>query len=771
MTPLERVVTRFAADDIIDTGGGTFRARCAGHHGTKFSLAVAGGKNGRVLFFCHSRQCPVEVIVAALGLEMSDLFVAGSRDPGTGSRGGGTETVFEIRGAGGTVEARHVRVDRPDGTKQVFWQRPDGQNGLGGMKVTDLPLYGTPELVAAPASATVVVTEGEKARDALTARGVLSVGTVTGAEKTPCDAQLEFLRGHDVVLWPDHDGVGHKHMRRIAVRLSELGIGHRWVSWPEATLKEDAADFAGDDVALSELIAAAGSVPPETEDPPDSAAGERTKAGSSNREVVLTNASDIAPEPVGWAWKGRVPLDGVTLLVGDPGFGKSTLAIDLIARASRGTLEGDLFGVPVNCALVTAEDAIAQVVRPRLEAAGADLYRIKIVSIRHGDMTDGITLPDDIPALRDTLRDADVRWLIVDPMVSFLPTTVDAHKDQHVRRVMAPLQQLAEELHLAVVGIIHLNKRTDTQAVVRVSGSIGFVAAARSVLLFGQDPGAPDGPTRCLLHWKCNVGAKQPGVRVKLEGRWVQADGKLIETSGIVWAGADFDSKASSVSPHDVLGEKAVDASPALEEAMDAIRAILAVGPVAATTCEKQLKQAGIATRTWKRAKAALGVRSKKRGLDSWEWVLDRRVPETPRHENVAPLAPFSTDEPTDPAAEREGRQKSGTDSEKPAPNGVKGAKGAKNLSPEGFGTLRPDATAGGTPAPPGGAVASNGHDAGGTSVRTVSPHDPCPGCGASAWEVWRDGAMRRCGKCAAVYPANSDPNDAAPDPDEELFE
>src|SRR5262249_10072838 len=321
------------------------------------------------------------------------------------------------------------------------------------------------------------------------------------------------------------------------------------------------------------------------------------------------------------------------------------------------------------------------------------------------------------PALRDTLRDADVRWLIVDPVVSFLPTTVDAHRDQHVRRVMAPLQQLAEALHLAVVGIIHLNKRTDTQVVVRVSGSIGFVAAARSVLLFGQDPGAPDGPTRCLLHWKCNVAAKQPGVRVKVEGRWVQADGQLIETSGIVWAGADFDSKAGSVSPHDVLGEKAVDASPALDEAMDAIRAILSVGPVAATTCEKQLKQAGIATRTWKRAKAALGVRSKKRGLDSWEWVPDGRVPERSRHENVAPLAPFNTDEPTDPAAEGEGCQTSGTESEKPAPNGVKGAKGATHLSPEDFGTLRRDSTA------------------------------------------------------AAVDPANSDSDAAAPDPNEELFE
>jgi hypothetical protein len=36
---------------------------------------------------------------------------------------------------------------------------------------------------------------------------------------------------------------------------------------------------------------------------------------------------------------------------------------------------------------------------------------------------------------------------------------------------------------------------------------------------------------------------------------------------------------------------------------------------------------------------------------------------------------------------------------------------------------------------------------------------------------VWRDGAMLRCTKCAAVYPANSDPDAAAPDPDEELFE
>jgi len=91
----------------------------------------------------------------------------------------------------------HVRKEYSDGSKDMPWERPDGTFGLGGMKVADLPLYGAHELGDAK---TVIVCEGEKARDALARIGVKAVGTVTGAKETPSDESLRPLVGRGVGL-------------------------------------------------------------------------------------------------------------------------------------------------------------------------------------------------------------------------------------------------------------------------------------------------------------------------------------------------------------------------------------------------------------------------------------------------------------------------------------------------------------------------------------------------------------------------------------------
>src|SRR5262249_54489774 len=114
---------------------------------------------------------------------------------------------WPIRDAAGAIVAEHVRLEGPSGRKLCIWER-DGTPGLKGLRVPALPLYGAHVLAAAAPTAPVVVTEGEKACDALTARGVLAVGTVTGAATIPADAVLRQLLGHDVALWPDHDPDG-----------------------------------------------------------------------------------------------------------------------------------------------------------------------------------------------------------------------------------------------------------------------------------------------------------------------------------------------------------------------------------------------------------------------------------------------------------------------------------------------------------------------------------------------------------------------------------
>jgi putative DNA primase/helicase len=168
---------------------------------------------------------------------------------------------WRVRDATGAVVADHVRLGGAGGgTKAFIWER-NGTPGLKGLRVSALPLYGAHALAAAAPTAPVVVTEGEKACDALTARSVLAVGTVTGAGTVPADAVLRQLAGRDVILWPDHDADGRRHMARIGQRLALMGTTPRWVEWREAPAAGDAADWTGTDEALRMVLAAAAPLP------------------------------------------------------------------------------------------------------------------------------------------------------------------------------------------------------------------------------------------------------------------------------------------------------------------------------------------------------------------------------------------------------------------------------------------------------------------------------------------------------------------------------
>jgi hypothetical protein len=169
--------------------------------------------------------------------------------------------------------AVHVRLDveRADGQrdKRLYWEQPDGARGLGGRATASLPLYGLPELDAAPDGALVVVTEGEPAADALRTQGIFAVGTVCGARVTPTDDSLCPLLRFRVAVWPDHDDDGTLHMTRIGEGLHRLGHeGVRRVVWADAPPSGDAVDFFAAGHTAEEaraLLEAAGPMEPEAQ--------------------------------------------------------------------------------------------------------------------------------------------------------------------------------------------------------------------------------------------------------------------------------------------------------------------------------------------------------------------------------------------------------------------------------------------------------------------------------------------------------------------------
>lgn len=177
-----------------------------------------------------------------------------------------TTTQYEVRNLEGRLVAVHVRKDGPD-RKSMWWERPDGSKGLGGMPVSSLPLYGAETLPALADSAEVVVTEGEKAADAIRSLGITALGTVTGAASTPGNDALGPLVRLAPVLWADNDDTGRQHMARIAARLTALGCPNvRLVDWPKAPPKGDAANAVDQDVDVRRLVAEARPWQPDTTD-------------------------------------------------------------------------------------------------------------------------------------------------------------------------------------------------------------------------------------------------------------------------------------------------------------------------------------------------------------------------------------------------------------------------------------------------------------------------------------------------------------------------
>ena len=335
---------------------------------------------------------------------------------------------------------------------------------------------------------------------------------------------------------------------------------------------------------------------------------------------VLRSADTIRPEEVEWYYPGRVPLGSLTLLVGPAGLGKTTFACELAARGTR----GELGGAAADVIFATTEDSLAHTLVPRFTAAGADRARVHFVQIVDADgFETGLTLPDDIARLQHAVEITGAKLIVLDPVVGHLSGGIDSHNDHSVRRALAPLAALAESTGAAILGIGHLNKSPSTDVLTRLVGSVAFGAAARSVLLFGEDPNAAEGaPERLLIHAKCNLGPRAVASRLKVEGRTITTEGEKIETSGIAWLGEDATATAARV-----LGGRQESSS--LDVATDFLREVLTDGPLPSSEVKALATDEDITERTLKRAKKKLGIESQKKGFDAGSAVL-WSLPTTP---------------------------------------------------------------------------------------------------------------------------------------------
>ncbi len=346
-----------------------------------------------------------------------------------------------------------------------------------------------------------------------------------------------------------------------------------------------------------------------------------------NTRIITIPFSEIEPKALNWLWKGVIPMGKLTLIVGDPGLGKSLMTLDIASRISRGLKwpddsacqEGHVF-------ILSAEDDPADTIRPRLDALGADVEKIELIkavctSNNNGKKEHSFNLDADIAYLESRLQERidnynPIRLLIIDPISAYLGNT-ETHVNASVRSLLTPLAKLAADYDLAILAVSHLNK-SNAPAIYRTTGSLAFTAAARAVWLVAKDS---ENENRILfMPIKQNLSKNNGGFAYSIESS--QGNGLPI----IVWEKGrvieDVNSLLQTQNPEDRAQWK---------EAYDWLKERLSNGEyVPAKEIYKEAYEFGISKDVLKKASRKLKVIKEKEGFQgAWTWRLPSKGVDT----------------------------------------------------------------------------------------------------------------------------------------------
>lgn len=345
---------------------------------------------------------------------------------------------------------------------------------------------------------------------------------------------------------------------------------------------------------------------------------KKTETKRMEPDLKLINMETVEVEQIKWLFYPFIPFGKVTIIQGDPGEGKTTMVLQVIAKLTKGeeilprqenTAEvkdgaetaGD-FDVklsenpmePVNVIYQTAEDGLGDTIKPRLLAAGADCSRVLVIDDREQPLT-----MLDI-RLEEAIVKTKARLVVLDPIQGFLGAEVDMHRANEIRPLMKRVAVLAEKYHCAIILIGHMNKNSNGKSSYRGLGSIDFQAAARSVLIVGRIKDEPE--IRVVCHVKSSLAPEGKSIAFRLD-----------KETGFEWIG-EYDISADDLLSGDSRGQKSRKAKEFLLE-------ILANGGMAQKKIEEEAEKRGIKKKTLRNAKLELEIDSVKRG-NQWFWML-----------------------------------------------------------------------------------------------------------------------------------------------------
>lgn len=275
-------------------------------------------------------------------------------------------------------------------------------------------------------------------------------------------------------------------------------------------------------------------------------------------QLVTRSAADYQMEELSWLWPQKIPKGKMILYTGKPDCGKTICTLDVVARASKGADWPDGSkneNGAIKVLLASSEDDPADTLVPRLVAAGANLENVEIVVGTYATHTTkegepgrkalkSLNLKRDARMLIDAIRAyPDIQLLVLDPIISYFGDA-DTNKDKDVRPIMDELKKTCEKSGLTIIGIIHSNKRSDVDAVHKVSGAGSLAAAVRAVWGFSRD--TEDRKLYHMAHVKGNLTKDKAGLDYRIEEAIVQVDGKDTGHPKVVW-GERFEGDADDL--------------------------------------------------------------------------------------------------------------------------------------------------------------------------------------------------------------------------------